>query len=62
MSINFKEVYGDRILEINKQIRTAVRNKKWTEVAKLEAEKSDLQNKIKQIEEMKHGKESIQRN
>lgn len=55
MSINFKEVYGDRILEINKQIRAATKNKKWTEVAKLEAEKVDIQNKIKQIEEMHHG-------
>lgn len=57
MSINFKEVYGDRILEINKQIKTATKNKKWVEVAKLEAEKSDVQNKIKQIEGMKHGRE-----
>lgn len=50
MSINFKEVYGDRILEINKQIIAATKNKKWVELAKLEAEKVDLQEKIKQIE------------
>jgi len=56
MSINFKEVYGDRILEINKQIRAAARNKKWVELAKLEAEKVDLQNKIKQIEEIHNGR------
>jgi len=50
MSINFKEVYGDRILEINKQIRAAVKNKKWKEVAKLEAEKVDLQERISKME------------
>lgn len=57
MSINFKEVYRDRISEINKQIRLAVKNKKWTDKAKLEAEKVDLQNKIKQIEVLEHGRE-----
>ena len=57
MSINFKEVYGDRILEINKQIRSVTKDKKWTQVAKLEAEKVDLENKMKQIEGMKHGRE-----
>lgn len=57
MSINFKEVYGDRILEINKQIRAAVKNKKWTEVAKLEAEKVELQEKIKQIEGLSYGRQ-----
>jgi len=56
MSINFKEVYGDRILEIGKQIRSAAKDKKWTQVAKLEAEKVDLQSKIKQIEGMQHGR------
>jgi len=56
MSINFKEVYEDRILEINKQIRAAVKDKKWTLKAKLEAEKVDVQNKIKQIEEMNNGR------
>lgn len=49
MSINFKEVYSDRIAEINKQIRTATKNKKWTELAKLEAEKVDLQEKINKM-------------
>ncbi|MBD7911472.1 hypothetical protein [Clostridium cibarium] len=33
----------------NKQIRIAVRNKKWTEVAKLKAEKADLELKIKNM-------------
>lgn len=50
MSINFKEVYGDRIAEINKQIRTAIKNKKWTEAAKLESEKVDLQENISKME------------
>jgi hypothetical protein len=56
MSINFKEVYGDRISEINKQIREAIKNKKWVEAAKLEAEKVDLQEKIKRIEGLSHGR------
>ena len=54
MRINFKEVYEGRIFEIDKQIRTAVKNKKWTEKAKLGAEKVILQ---KKIEEMSHGRE-----
>lgn len=49
MSINFKEVYGDRISEINKQTRTAINNKKWTEAAKLKAEKADLEKRISQM-------------
>lgn len=50
MSINFKEVYGERIKEINNQIRIAVKNKKWTDKAKLEAEKVDLQQRISKME------------
>jgi len=50
MSINFKEVYGDRILEINKQIRSAVKDKKWTLKAKLEAEKVGLKERISKME------------
>lgn len=42
MSINFKEVYRDRILEINKQIRLVVKNKKWIDKVKFEVEKVDL--------------------
>lgn len=56
MKISFKEVYKDRISEIDKQIKSAILNKKWTEKAKLEAEKVDLQNKIKVIEGMQHGR------
>lgn len=46
MRINFKDVYRDRIKEIDKQITKAIVNKKWTEKAKLEAEKSKLQERI----------------
>lgn len=46
MRIDFKEVYKDRIIQIDKDIRKAVYEKKWTEKAKLEAEKSKLLEKI----------------
>ncbi|MGL4107251.1 hypothetical protein [Clostridium sp. LP20] len=49
MSINFKEVYGDRIAEINNQIRAAVKKKGWKVKAQLEAEKQKLQDKIEQM-------------
>lgn len=49
MRINYKDVYEGRIIEIKKQLRQAVINKKWVEKAKLEAEKSDLENKIAQM-------------
>ncbi|EES48190.1 hypothetical protein NE172_01990 [Clostridium botulinum] len=54
MKFDLKTVYRDRIEEIDKQIRKAIRDKKWTEKAKLEAEKIELQNKIKQIEVMRN--------
>ena len=56
MSIDFKKLYGDRISEINKQIRVATKNKDWKGMAKLEAEKVDTEKKIKQIEELRHGR------
>lgn len=56
MKINFKNVYEDRIIEIDKQIKVATNNKKWVAVAKLEAEKVDTEKKIKQIEVMQHGR------
>ena len=46
MKIDFKQVYKDRILEINRQIRAAIIKKDWTKKALLEAEKVDLQKKI----------------
>lgn len=50
MSIDYKDVYEGRIVEIKKQLRQAVMNKKWTEKAKLEAEKADLELKISKME------------
>ena len=49
MRINYKDIYEGRIIEIKKQLRQAVMSKKWTEKAKLEAEKADLENKIAQM-------------
>jgi len=46
MKVDFKSLYQDRIKEIDKQIKQAVINKKWTEKAKLEAEKVKLQERI----------------
>lgn len=47
MRINFKDVYKERIKNIDKQIKIAVANKEWTKKAKLEAEKANLQERIK---------------
>ncbi|WP_195618325.1 hypothetical protein [Clostridium paraputrificum] len=49
MSINFKEVYGDRINQINKDIRQAINKKDWKTEAILEAEKKSLEDKISQM-------------
>lgn len=49
MSINFKEVYGDRINQINKDIRQAIKKKDWKTKAILEAEKKQLEDKISQM-------------
>ena len=49
MRIDFKQVYKDRILEINKQIKVAIVKKDWTKKALLEAEKVDLQKKIDEM-------------
>lgn len=56
LAIDFKDVYEGRIEVINKQIRRAVAERKWTDKAKLEAEKADLQHKIMQIE-VRNGRE-----
>jgi hypothetical protein len=55
--IDFISVYNDRISEINKKLKISAKSKKWVELAKFEAEKADLQNKIKQIEDMHHERE-----
>lgn len=47
MKINFKDVYQERIKNIDKQIKQAIYNREWTKKAKLEAEKANLQEKIK---------------
>ena len=47
MKINFKDVYQDRIKNIDKQIKQAIYNREWAKKAKLEAEKANLQEKIK---------------
>ena len=56
MSLDFKSVYKKQIIEIEKQILAAAKDKKWVELAKLESKKVDLQNNIKQIEELSHGR------
>ncbi|WP_294365006.1 hypothetical protein [uncultured Clostridium sp.] len=47
MKIDFQEIYRERIKIIDKQIQEAVFNKQWTKKAKLEAEKANLQERIK---------------
>ncbi|AGF56446.1 hypothetical protein B0P06_005286 [Clostridium saccharoperbutylacetonicum] len=46
MNCDFKKGFEDRIKDIDKQISEAAQNKKWVEVAKLEAKKVELQEKI----------------
>lgn len=57
MSSDFKLMYEIQIKEINQKILAANQDKKWLELAKLESKKVDLQNKIKQIEDMHHERE-----
>jgi len=49
MKIDFKDIYRGRIQEIDKQIKKAVYEKKWTLKAKLEAEKVELLERIKKL-------------
>ena len=46
LAINFKDMYEGRIEVIDKLIRKAITQRKWTDKAKLEAEKAELQHKI----------------
>lgn len=46
MSIDFKEVYKDRIKQIDIDIRKAIRKGNWNVKKLLEAEKKELENKI----------------
>lgn len=41
--INIEKVYSDRIEQIEIDIKSAIFNKKWTEAAKLRAEKARLE-------------------
>lgn len=44
--INIEKVYLDRLEQIEIDIKKAVFNKKWSEVAKLKAEKARLENSL----------------
>jgi hypothetical protein len=57
MSSDFKSIYEKQIKEIDKQLLVATKDKKWLELAKLESKKVDLQNKIKQIEDIHYERE-----
>jgi len=46
---NFKNVYEDRIRQIELDSGRAISNKKWKELANLKAEKLRLENLIKEI-------------
>lgn len=53
MSLDNIKVYKQNIENIRKQQNEAILMKKWTELAKLEAKKSDFEAKIREIEEGK---------
>lgn len=53
MSLDNIKVYKQNIENIRKQQKQAILDKKWTELAKLEAKKSDFEAKIREIEEGK---------
>jgi hypothetical protein len=48
--VNFKNVYEDRIKQIEEDITKNVRSKKWTIVAKLGAEKAKLKKRLEEME------------
>ncbi len=48
--VNFKNVYEDRIRQIEDDITKNVRTKKWTVVAKLGAEKAKLKKRLEEME------------
>ena len=43
-----KEIYKDRIMEIDYQLKKAIKNRNWKK-KELEAEKIDLQNKLEKM-------------
>lgn len=46
MKFDMNEIYTDRIKQIEIDMRRATHNKKWTELAKLKAEKKRLEELI----------------
>jgi mannitol-specific phosphotransferase system IIBC component len=53
MSLDEITVYNRNIENIKKQENRAILDKKWTELAKLQAKRADFETKIKEIEEGK---------
>lgn len=51
MRFNMKEIYKDRLMEIDYQINKAIRNRTWKKKKELEVEKKDL---ILKLELMEH--------
>lgn len=47
MAIKFKEIWKDRIKHIDIDIRKAIKARNWTEKAKLEAEKVELEKRLR---------------
>jgi hypothetical protein len=46
---NFKNIYEDRIIQIEINIKKAINNKKWKELALLKAEKIEVSKLIEEI-------------
>lgn len=50
MSIDFEAVYRDRLVQVKKDIRKAIKYKDWDTKRELMREKKDLVNKLKKYE------------
>lgn len=50
MNIDKSMVYKQQLLQIEKEEKQAILNKKWVELAKLSVKKANLEAKIKEIE------------
>ncbi|MDK0692461.1 hypothetical protein [Clostridium perfringens] len=48
MKINFRQVYIDRLVEIENQIRRMRKTNNWTNYGKLKAEKETLRQKLRE--------------
>lgn len=44
-----KEIYKDRLMEIDYQIKKAIKDRSWKKKKELEAEKVDLENKLEKM-------------